>query len=1073
MKFDVKTITLQKDNLIEASAGTGKTYSIALLVLRLILNEISIEKILVVTFTEAATMELKERIKRFLSIALNTLKNNESEDETIKEILDNCKKSTKEKEILLKSAIAMFDKSSIFTIHGFCRRVITEHSFESGASFSTEFISFEDELLEIAVKKIWRECFYGAPKEFLEKMIENTPDMFDKFMNFAKTNVLNPDIEIVPDMSNNSLSWEKSENFESSAFFQDLDIIIYRFLKKIKVVLEELKQEKSLLAFDDLLLILYNSLKNENNREKLVKSLSKRYLAVLIDEFQDTDIVQYEIFSKLFQNRKEPLFLIGDPKQSIYGFRGADIFSYLKAKQSISEKNQFTMTTNYRSVSAILEAISTLFDKENPFKIAGIDFPEVVAFEKNNEQILKKDGVDFSGLSLRIPYSDEVVSSRTQTITVPNSQKIIISDLTRQIYELLNKNNNYTIKNKPVKPSDIAILTRSNNEMELVKEALIKVGIPAVLTYSTSVYETKEAVEMLNFLKAVAKNRIDIIKRAMLENILGFTLEDFQKYEQDNSLLEQLLIKFGELNHFWNKNGILYMFFEALKEFKLKERMLSLPHGKRMLVNFLHIAELLHKQSKKNRKQTKEEIISFLEDKIKNPKQESSDSLELRVETEEDAVLIMTLHKSKGLQFPIVFIPFLYATRNLKKDNKDYLPIFFHNEKHNPVYSFKQLDSTDFENWQKEKISEDLRLIYVGLTRAKSKIFLYWAKTAGASQSALSELLFKTEQEIDLKNMSDIDFKQQLQNFSSNCFLVDFFEPNLFVETPMKQEEDKLKERKSLKFKGKIDRDFKIASFTMLSNSFKDETEKDVDSIKDEIEEEFENEEIIPDEIALFPAGATPGTALHEIFEEIDFKNPDLKTTVKSILEKYGFEKDENGKSWEPVISKMVEEVLNRNLDGFSLFEIDSKKRVSEMEFFFPLKHNRISELKQFFNENFDKSSDFSFYGFMHGFIDLLFEKEGKYYIVDWKSNKLGLTKEDYNKENISLAMKQHNYHLQYMIYSVAVHKFLKSKIPNYSYEKHFGGVFYIFLRGVSEKTGIFFDRPLESFIQNLEEFLS
>ncbi len=1108
--FDPVNIKIEGKNLIEASAGTGKTYSIGILVLRLILEkDIKIEDVLMVTFTNAAVAELDIRIRKFLREAYNISQKhtnkNENYDPLIEKIVIHAieTKGIEHVTKLLSNALLFLDEISINTIHSFCQMTLTEFPFETEQLFNTEIIEDADTLIEDAVNKYWRNHITILDKELLKllvgegysrkmiidfvknifngktlkinnlltdeqiaeivKLYKNHTDViFEKFLDYIKINWDNIsayktgtyDLGKMIEENNPEAFAKKfiEKYFKSNppayllkfdgvyAQMQEYekeieeynkaqkDILINYLHQAEKFIVKEVETKKNrnqVLSFYDLISTLYNELVVKNN-VTLQEKLRKKYKAVFIDEFQDTDNWQYGIFQKAFVEKGNTIvFFIGDPKQSIYSWRGADLNTYIKAKKDIS--TQYTMQNNFRSTEAFINAMNEFFPAgtcsenkiSNPFCSEEIRYETV--FPANKET--------------GILYDNDNIATSFDMVTSPlltNKQSHYENAGREVLYLLQNGKISKKGVKTAVKPENIAVLVRSNHGAKEMKKILTKLNIPAVVTDETKIMETDEATDLYYVVYAMINPVQSTISRALLTSFTGFTTEDILKL--DNDITKSDFINFQNR---WGQSGIYSAILEFISRYKVKSYLLNEENrnGNRIYTNLMQLAEILNE---------KETYDNFGPEKLLDWFQKSREGLknenkyEQRIESDDNSVTISTIHKSKGLSYDIVILPdsnfkikkpekyISYAT-----DEKFYISYYL-NEEENRIYEL-----------QMEQ--ENRRLLYVAITRAVYKCIIQYSTDNKNKKGTL------------------MHFHQNLGDNNKN---ITFRIPVELKKNWYSPEKSKnLTTKKPILFTGKIDNKWKVTSFSSLDSHYMPGL------INQPVIEINRNEydRFIFDEL---PKGTKTGLIIHSIFEKIDFQDKAYwGKIIKNTLNIYG--RTQNEEETEKYL-ELVNTVLNSKMPGkeFSLSQIEYDKRLIEMEFFYLFKNWNTKKIKEIFPELIIHNLDIE--GIMHGFIDLVFEYKRKYYILDWKTNFLGNDIEDYNKENISKAMNENNYHLQYLIYTIALKRFLEKRIPDFNYEKHFGGVFYLFIRGIriGESSGIFYKLPDKYKLNSLEQIL-
>jgi len=1112
--FDPHAVELRGTALVEASAGTGKTYSIAVLFLRFIVEmKIPLEKILVVTYTRAATAELKGRIRHFLRAAVEIWEGRPActrgtEDDIQKIVTRSLESPDSEERFgLLKQAVICFDEAAIFTIHGFCQRVLGDYAFETGSLYTVEMITDQGEIVREIVEDYYRSMIVPAPAPVAAYLRSRkcTVDMLMAFIggainhqlvelryprdavqenallawNSVKNGWKNSaeDIENIlmtsPDLNRNNKNGFKQQSLETLFrqvnFCMEHDDADYGVFSKFtasnmteqtkakkttpehpfftlcqnlvdamesnmhrlkgelfRFVRDELplrKERNNVQYFDDLLVRLYDALKSEGQGEMLVRALRGKYRAALIDEFQDTDALQYFIFNGIFNHGDGILFLIGDPKQSIYGFRGADVFSYIEASGKIARKH--TLKINWRSEARLVQAFNELFARENPFVFKGIGYEDVEAAGKADESPLLIDGERRPPMVIWNYPSEQPLSKGA-------AQPMIIEGVVAEMQHLLS--GGAVLGGNRVRPGHIAILVQKWYEARDLKLALDAAGIPAIMSGVAGVFASGEARDLMLVLRAVAEPSNDSSMRgALVTNLMGYAPPYLENFNRDDLLREEWLQRFREYHRLWEKKGFIYMISSLFSDNGIKTGLMAATDGERRLTNLFHLVELLHRQSIHGVTGIHDLVKWFME-RISDEKTRSEE-YEQRLESDENAVRIVTVHRSKGLQYPIVFCPFLWDTADLRDESA-----FTYHDGTKEYLAVGIDDAAAVEAAGRESLGEKLRLFYVAVTRAQHRCYLAWGNFNKTGGSAAWYLLNDMEERLGRSKVISIE-EAPLMGASR-------YERSL-PDT----------EYACRSFSGAITRRWKISSFSALAGGHSYAGVEDRDGLAGETMEKATAAAVSPEKTAVLPGGARTGTALHRIFELIDFTAPDLEAVIPAVLAEYDL-LGEKGDAVEAARG-MVERVLAVQLgegDSFTLSMVSWEDRLTELEFFFPIGHLSPDSLQCIDDGiRIDEVE-----GFLHGFIDCIFRVGERYYIIDWKSNYLGDSPEDYGEEKLGEAMKKHRYDLQYHIYTVALHRYLSLTLGNYSYEKNFGGVYYIFLRGAAPGTrfGIFYDRP-------------
>lgn len=1197
--------SLEDINCIEASAGTGKTYTISHLYLRLIVEKgLSIDNILVVTFTNAATDELRSRIRLIIKVAYDMVEGR-CDDEIIKKYNElygylnticaktnsgNYRQQIKDK---LQLALTEIDKAHIYTIHSFCSRTLNEFAFESRSLFGSQLVEDESPYMRRVVEDFYYSTIAPLGENFVALFFQKNEDFVSWFMELLRKLPDDPDISILPDITfeparlqeqidalvnqikiirekfntefgsikNNyykaladgvlnaksyneddihalqeailmlsvysalqddinknlkkfSLSgllsklvgaYKKGEkHYAWHEFFTLLDecmsiiinikiqiIAAYReFIWYSESQYSRYRDRWNIISFRDILKDMHKALK-QGPDSKLAMRIRERFKAALIDEFQDTDPLQYSIFTTIFKKKGYTLYIIGDPKQAIYSFRGADVFAYIKARASAD--NIYTLKKSFRSTPALTNAINYIFSRNNnPFVFNEIQYHPVESqiedsyFDKEALQIwfIQQDGINDKSISMGI------------------ARKIIAQNIACEIQKIVNASR--FINGKALQYSDIAILVRKHHEAELVQGVLRQCGINSVLYSRHSVFTTPEVWELLHVLEAIiSPSSTAAVKRALVTSILGYCGNDIIQMEQ-HGILDTIKMQCATYLDVWKFKGFIIMLrrllhddaiVKKINDDTIAKRLLQYNDGERVITNILHCAEILA-DVERQKKLDPVALVEWLK-KAMYVESEAKEQ-ELRLESDANAVKIVTIHASKGLEYPVVFCPYLFDVSSL-----DEIFIFhdtaYNNYKTHVSFKFAKdqvkekallfLDN-DYEKFEFiakcELLSEFLRIAYVAITRAKFKCYIGWGNINTTKTSALRYLFH-------YKNGTIGNFIKGIDRSTEELFndlkIIEHESGGVISVKPISDEillaQDYSKsiynQPQHIKNLEKpIDPGWQLTSYTSLSYRKEDEKNDEV-HIPVIIKEEAQEPSIFA-----FPAGSIPGLCIHKIFETIDFDADanSILLAVSDSLKRYNI-----NSVWADIVATMVHNVLNVPLQTnfVSLSSISKHKRRHELEFYYPVEHLDSKGLLQLFNEHnlftmryasaLEQLSFADMSGFMHGYIDMVFEHDDAYYIVDWKSNLLGTSIEDYHRSMLHNAIASRLYFLQYTIYTVAVHRYLHLMLGRmYSYEKHFGGVFYIFVRGVDASRGceygIFYDKPDAALISKLDNLL-
>ncbi|KHT63130.1 exodeoxyribonuclease V subunit beta [Photobacterium gaetbulicola] len=1178
---------LHGNRLIEASAGTGKTFTIASLYLRLLLGhgeaqtrfprELTVDQILVVTFTEAATAELRDRIRRRIHDARLAFSRGRSDDPVIKPLLEDIGDHKAAAAILLQAERQM-DEAAIFTIHGFCQRMLTQNAFESGSLFNNEFVTEESHLRAQVVADFWRRNFYPLPRSLAAEVrkLWAAPEALlpeiNRFLSGAEITVRAPQLtgsleqvheenlqrishvkrlwrdsagdlhDIIASSGVNKRSYTKTslpkalaevgewaerdntgyqlpkalDKFDQQVLFDKTskgqppehpvfvaigellankptirDPLLAHAIKECRQLLLEAKQRKGWLSFDDLLTQLSAAL-SQDDSGLLASRIRHLFPVAMIDEFQDTDPLQYSIFSTIYGEQRQAaelpegelspcgLFMIGDPKQAIYAFRGADIFTYIQARRQVTA--HYTLGTNWRSTAEMVGAVNRIFQHpERPFIYdEDITFLPVDHSPKAQGRGWQLDGMKQPAMCFWHQEAEEPTKKG-------DYQQVMAEATTAEIQKILTLSQQGKAvlvdgeQTRPIHASDISVLVRTGSEAALIRRTLAEQGIASVyLSNRDSVFGCTEAADLLRFLQAVLTPEDDRNMRAALaSSLFGLTAQALDAMNTSESVWEQYVSEFRVYRKLWQSRGVLPMLRHMLAQRKIPETLLSQNGGERRVTDILHIGELLQQAS-----QTLDSdhgLLRWLAEHIEAPNG-NADEQQLRLESDRNLVQIVTIHKSKGLEYDIVFLPFVCSYREANT-------ALFHDDQSQQSVLDIAASEESMELAEKERLAEDLRLLYVALTRAVYGCYIGMSpirnglsrkEPTGLHRSAIGWLV-QNAQEGGMAELANA-----LAALASQSEAVTVLPPPPLPDTPwLPAEEDKPLLSASV-FDKEIDRSWWITSYSGLikqGHSHHDASFElpgfDTDSSGDEA---LGDEDVEPARtIYTFPKGARPGTFLHTLFEEIEFTAPvDSPETTGKILELLRLENYDE--EWLPVLQTMIRDVLTCPLDGeaIRLGEIPPSQRLTEMEFMLPINLLSAPLLNKAIARHDNLSAKAGELGFatvsgmLKGFIDLVFEHHGRYYVLDWKSNFLGEEPNLYRGDMLDQAMVEHRYDLQYQLYALALHRFLKSRKADYNYDDHFGGVYYLFLRGVKagSDSGIFRAKPSLALLTELETLI-
>ncbi len=1149
--------------LLEASAGTGKTYTLVGVLLRMLLEGVveRLDQVLVVTFTVAATEELKTRLRDALWRTLRAA-DGEVEDDPFFAAMAKAKDA----KARVRAAIDDFDQVVIATIHGFCKRVLEEAAFESHEPFELEFTADPVPLLYRAaadalratyeVDVTYRSALLHSKKVKPQNLVESY-QLWQRHallpMTPADPNPTAALATLPPLAAAAAAAWddEARHNLANMEWQSDSDLLgddteasIATFEVRLRrdpaLVLALLLQlaparmiethvkvasqanldhpffdacgaladaadeafahvraelllrmhERVLLhkqrlgtsSFDDLLVRTHRALHDDAHGQDLAAVLQQRYRVALIDEFQDTDALQYEIFATAFA--KGSLFLIGDPKQSIYRFRGADLQTYKKARDAADRRH--TLAENHRSSPQMVDAVSALFARPSAFADDAIVMPPVRAAARPDQLQIAGDG----DAVLRWRF----VASESGSTWMPRDEveERITADIAAEIVRLLR--GDARIDGRRLRPNDFAVLTRSNRQAVLVQSTLRDAGIPSAIGKAGDVFMTDELGELQLFLHSVLQpGDLMRLRGALATRFCGHDLASLLALEGDDTRFDDEIARFDRWRRLWLRSGFVPMVEQAMYELGVVRRFLAMPGGERRLTNLRQLFELLH-DAEHGARLSPEALFEWLQHERKHKDELDYTLRELRLESDGDAVQILTVHGSKGLQYEIVFCPFLWEGRD--PTGAEIVADDLGNER--LVFDLNE-DPEDKQRAQAERLAEDLRLAYVALTRSKRRCYVHWGQIgythAIAHRSPLAWLLTPKPRPPGhgpdgvavsdwVKKIADhakkVESPHWLADLQQRCaasegrMSVEVVPENPTVQrlspaAPSQPLSPPRHARKKRTARG-------LHSFTSIVAGA-----PPVEPLADVVDPATPADAQQPATgIFGFARGAHAGQCLHTILEHVDWNALDGDATrqlVQQTLSAHDLAVAgaHPGELADPVatVQQNLRDLAAARVHerGPQLATLCSGLRLAEWEFVLPMPQAGVPTLadclaaraEPFARQQAERLRHLgadTLRGFLTGFVDLVAEHDGRYWVLDWKSNHLGDTLADYGDAALQAAMVHHDYVLQYHLYVLALHRHLRERLPDYAPQRHLGGVCYAFLRGAAPErtTGMFHD---------------
>jgi exodeoxyribonuclease V beta subunit len=1184
--------------LVEASAGTGKTFAIAGLVLRLVLDgdwlaarpggPPDLRRLLVVTFTRAATEELKTRIRAALRAALRASRGEDVPEKLLPLVAPLAELLARPgAEDRLLSALDRVDEAGVFTIHGFCKRVLEQAAFESGTPFEAEFVEDGDgsALRHRAAADAWARIAHADP--LLAALAVRRKWTADALAEHHKATAEFPGISILPETPPLAdclgalrvhiealrhawdpgeiaellagLAWTKKACFTPdsdaeriaaiarvAAFPDDpdavetvlafapagLDDALHKsnkvnkerraaidahrgiracgavadalatlghslarsFIDEVATRITAIKERRGLLTAGDLIRRLHASLHAPDTGPGLAEGIRGQFAVALIDEFQDTDPLQYAIFRTAFDG--QPLYFVGDPKQAIYGFRGADVHAYLRAQAEADRP--FTLGTNWRSTAGLVDAVNAVFHvPRRPFLFDGIPF-RPVAWSPANETC-RLCGDDKPPLVWwRVPAVEGKRPNKGDAAAE------LVDAVVCEIRRLLA--GDMTIGGRPLAAGDIAVLVPNRYDAQDVLKALHKAGVPAVYSGTSDIRESAEMAEAELLLHAIAVPTDERALRAALATELwGWSATRVATLDSDDAQLDELRHRLRDWQRAWRRHGVLHVLARFQQEEGVADRLLSFADGERRMTNLRHTVELLH-EIEAAADRSPEDLLHWLRHRH-DQTLASRDRVELRLERDDEAVQITTHHSAKGLEYEVVFLPFLWATS--QRETKKQATVLARTDE-GVRYDLGSPESDRLERLrQADSLAEHVRKVYVAMTRARERCYVAWGGVNTSEFSGLAYLL--TAHDADGDDLAA--HVESARHKAKSCdplapltALAEQF-PELMVveplpcEMPASRPVDTAEAVPELRVRAlpedahrRVQTPWRPASFTSWAAGGSTEVEH---ATTDEPEPAVRPAETVETGIHAFPRGTTAGNCLHEILEHADLSRPEdedfeerNRVDVHKTLAKYGLLKPRRRR---PLVDSEAEALAlvkrvatTPMLGGEPLSACDRRALSMEWRFVFPLGRVAPAALADAFRAHaappfggayadaLAALSNHAVDGFLAGTADLVAYHGERWWIVDWKSNHLGPDAEAYDAGALARAMVDHHYGLQLHLYAVGLHRYLRARLgARYDYDRDMGEAIYVFLRGLGDEgAGLFCHRPPRALIDALDALL-
>ena len=1099
--------------VLEASAGTGKTYTIAALAARYVAEGIPLRDLLLVTFTRMATGELRERVRERLVGVERALAGDPAgdRDEVVRLLADGPPDVVAARRERLACALADFDAATITTTHGFCQEVLGGLGIAGDVERDCAFVEDVGDLVKEVVDDLYVRRFHrgdgaGGPAFTREEAIR-----------IAGIAVANPGAPIEP----------------QGAAPDTVPAMRRRLAEAIREELELRKQRAAVLTYDDLLTRLDATLAGPGG-DAVAAALRARYRVVLVDEFQDTDPVQWDIMRRAFGDGT--LVLIGDPKQAIYAFRGADVYAYLEAARAATR--HATLQVNWRSDQGLIDAYDALFGGAR-LGHEGIVYRDVRAAAANRAPRLSGGPVD-APLRVRIVHRDQPSVSRTQGGYVKNAsaREHIAKDLAADLVGLLDSgaeierraDDGTTPAREPVRPGHVAVLVRTHRNAALIRDELDAAGIPAVINGAGSVFGTAPARAWLRLLEAIERpSSPGRAHAAALTPFLGWDAERVacageEAWEEVHRRL-----------HTWARvlrvKGVASLTETVTLVEGLPARILAEAEGERSLTDLRHVGQLLHAAATAEQMGTAA-LTSWLRRRIGEAEQDTSDEeRSRRLESDAEAVQVLTIHRSKGLEFPIVYYPYLWEPGFVDKG----VPVAFHDPDAGDVRTIDVgLEGPEFDRHKRQHLveqrGEDLRLAYVALTRAQHQAVVWWAGSWNSRDSALGRLLFARDEQGNVAAVGKstptdtavVTRFAALADAAPGCISVERSALGLPVAwsgTPRAPGE-----LAASRFDRGLDWGWRRTSYS------------DITAGAHEARVASEPEEVVvtdepapatlpapaaetagqtalratPSLLAGMPVGVHVGTFVHRVLEATDFAAPDLDAELAGQVGATQARRQVDIGDPQQALAGLraaIETPLGPLLGGLRLRDVRRADRLDELDFELPLAGGdaptgrlALDAIAAVLRAHLPPGDPLAGYaerlddpalrrhvrGYLTGSIDLVIRTADGFAIADYKTNRLAAPEEElsawhHRPAALAAEMGRAHYGLQALLYTVALHRYLRWRLPGYDPGRHLAGVLYLFVRGMTGAAtptvdgapcGVFAWRPPEALVEALSDAL-
>ncbi|KUI44962.1 exodeoxyribonuclease V subunit beta [Mycobacterium sp. IS-1590] len=1071
--------------VLEASAGTGKTFALAGLVTRYLAEGVAtLDQMLLITFSRAASQELRDRVRRHIVDAVQAFADPSSVDtnEIIEHLLAGTPNQLAKRETRLRDALAAFDAATIATTHQFCQLVLKSLGVAGDSDSRVTLVESLEELVTEIVDDLYLHHF-GRERD-------NPLLTYADALRLAKQVVEHPATELRPEDPQPDSRAE----------------VCVRFARDVLAELEVRKRRKGILGYDDLLSRLAEALEADDSPAQL--RMHQRWPIVMVDEFQDTDPVQWRVIDRAF-TRRSTLVLIGDPKQAIYAFRGGDIVTYLSAASKADV--QKTLANNWRSDEALVNRLQAVL------RGAQLGHEKIVV----HDVAAKHEGSRLAGAPCDEPFRLRVVRrntfgrSGTSVLPIDQLRTHIPKDLASDIGALIDSD--ATFDGRRLGAGDIAVIVENHRDARVCYRALCDAGIPAVYTGDSDIFNSDAAEDWLALLEAFDQpHRPGVVRAAAATMFFGETAETL--VTGGDQLTDRIAETLREWAGHARERGVAAI-FEAAQLAGMGDRVLSWRNGERQMTDLAHMTQLLQEAAHREHF-----TLPALRDWLRAQRDERSGAAERfrRLDNDAAAVQVMTVFVAKGLQFPVVYLPFAFNRHVFEPE------LVLYHEGETRCLHIGGNDSPDFHAVSKvgreEDASDDSRLMYVAMTRAQSQLVAWWAPSRDEPNGGLSRLLrgrrpgeSMVPDVVVPGKVSDDEALARLREWEA------FGGPAIEESVPRPRRARPVPhdpaEVAARHFHRTIDTAWRRTSYSGLIRAVEAmpvSSEPEVAELDDEVAEIPLTTQVadadVPSPMAELPTGAKFGSLVHAVLETADPFAADLTAELETRVREHSvwWPVDVDASALAAAMVPMYDTPLGPLAGGATLRQIGLRDRMREMDFEFPLAGGdlrasapdiRLADVGELLRAHLPADDPLASYaerltgaglgpqplkGYLSGSVDAVLRVHDRYLVVDYKTNWLGdpnrpLTAADYSRPRLAEAMLHSDYPLQALLYSVVLHRFLRWRVSGYSPERHLGGVLYLFLRGMcgsdtptedGHPAGVFSWHPPTALITALSDLL-